>query len=470
MSSERPTAGMEDVTELTAGADHLRLVLAVGEIGVWDLDVTTGKAWRSLRHDQIFGYDKQLPSWSYEDFLSHVVEEDRARVDEAYGTALAEKRNWSFDCRILRADGKLRWIAAHGRHVVDPQNGHERIIGHVIDITESKEAEERLRLVTSELNHRTRNMLAVLQGMVRMSARRASSVADLERSLLGRMEALSRSHALTVQLSESALRIWDVINSALSPFAPEPDRFSVSGATDATLAPKIAESLSLALYELTTNAIKYGALSTGEGRVSVNVSRLAPGRAQVVWRETGGPRVSPPAQRGFGSTLLRSILRAEEGEVRIDFAETGVVCVIELPVGHDVAESERATHGEGQLDGRRVMVVEDEFLIAISLEMALGEQGALVEGPYTRLDEAQKAVSSRPDAAVLDVRLGSESSLPLARDLAGLGVPLLFVTGNVDGEELKQEFPEAQVLSKPVSEDRVVAELKRLIERRPLAR
>lgn len=461
---------MEDLTELAAGGHHLRLVLAVGEIGVWDLDATTGKAWRSLRHDQIFGYDTLLPSWSYEDFLSHVVEEDRARVDEAYGAALAEKRNWSFNCRILRADGKLRWIAVHGRHVVDPENGHERIIGHVIDITESKEAEERLRLVTSELNHRTRNMLSVLQGMVRMSARRADSVAELERSLLGRMEALSRSHALTVQLSESALRIWDVINSAVSPFAPEPDRFTVNGATDATLAPKIAESLSLALYELTTNAIKYGALSTGSGRVTVDVARLAPGRAQVLWRESGGPRVSPPAQRGFGSTLLRSILRAEEGEVRIDFAETGVTCAIELPVGHDVAESERATHGEGQLDGRRVMVVEDEFLIAISLEMALGEQGALVEGPYTRLDEAQKAVSNRPDAAVLDVRLGSDSSLPLARDLAALGVPLLFVTGNVDGEELKQEFPDAQVLSKPVSEDRVVAELKRLIERRPVAR
>ena len=71
---------------------------------------------------------------------------------------------------------------------------------------------------------------------------------------------------------------------------------------------------------------------------------------------------------------------------------------------------------------------------------------------------------------MLDVRLGSESSLPLARDLASLGVPLLFVTGNVDGEELKQEFPDAQVLSKPVSEDRVVAELKRLIESRPAGR
>jgi CheY-like chemotaxis protein len=280
------------------------------------------------------------------------------------------------------------------------------------------------------------------------------------------MEALSRSHALTVQLSDSALRVSDVIDSAISPLQPEPGRFMITGATGATLAPKIAESLSLALYELTTNAIKYGALSGESGRVAIEVSRLAPGRARVVWRETGGPKVSAPERTGFGSTLLRSILRADEGEVSIEFAETGVICTIEMPVGHDAAESERATRGEARLEGRRVMVVEDEFLIAISLEMALGEQGALVEGPYTRLGDAQKAVSTRPDAAVLDVRLGSQSSLPLARDLHALGVPLLFVTGNVDGEELKQEFPECQVLSKPVSEDRVVAELKRLIERR----
>ncbi|EYD73369.1 HWE histidine kinase domain-containing protein [Limimaricola hongkongensis] len=457
---------MEDLTELERGAEHLRLVLAVGEIGVWDLDTATGKAWRSLRHDQIFGYEALLPSWSYEDFLRHVVDEDRAAVDEAYGAALAAKQGWSFECRILRADGKLRWIAATGRFMTDSDTGHARIIGHVMDITDRKEAEDRLRLLTSELNHRTRNMLSVLQGMVRMSARRADSVADLERSLLGRMEALSRSHALTVQLSESALRVWDVVDSAVSPFAPDPERFVVTGATGATLEPKIAESLSLALYELTTNAIKYGALSNEQGRVSVEVSRLAPGRAQVVWRESGGPRVAPPERSGFGSTLLRSILRADEGDVRIDYAETGVTCIIELPVGHDVAESARATRGEARLEGRRVMVVEDEFLIAISLEMALGEQGALVEGPYTKLAEARQAVSTRPDAAVLDVRLGTESSLPLARDLTALGVPLLFVTGNVDGEKLKQEFPDSEVLSKPVSEDRVVAELKRLIERR----
>ncbi|MCP1168085.1 HWE histidine kinase domain-containing protein [Limimaricola litoreus] len=457
---------MEDLTEIERGTDHLRLVLAVGEIGVWDLDTTTGKAWRSLRHDQIFGYETGRPSWSYDDFLSHVVPEDRARVDSAYNAALEAREGWAFDSRILRADGALRWISVHGRYSRDAETGHERLIGHVMDITESKEAEERMRLVSSELNHRTRNMLSVLQGMVRMSARRAGSVRELEQSLLGRMEALSRSHALTVQLSDSALRVSDVIDSAISPFDPEPGRFMISGATGATLVPKIAESLSLALYELTTNAIKYGALSGERGRVSIEVSRLAPGRARVVWRESGGPKVSAPDRTGFGSTLLRSILRADEGEVTIDYAETGVVCTIEMPVGHDAAESERATRGEARLEGRRVMVVEDEFLIAISLEMALGEQGALVEGPYTRLSDAQKAVSTRPDAAVLDVRLGSESSLPLARDLCALDVPLLFVTGNVDGEELKQEFPDCQVLSKPVSEDRVVAELKRLIERR----
>jgi len=140
----------EDVARgRAAGKDY---ALDVGEIGAWRLDLATGTAWRSLRHDQIFGYPTLLPEWTYVMFLGHVLAEDRGAVDESYGNALSAKTDWDCTCRIRRKDGEVRWIWVKGKPELNERHEPVALYGLVQDITKLKEAE--VALAESELKYR----------------------------------------------------------------------------------------------------------------------------------------------------------------------------------------------------------------------------------------------------------------------------------------------------------------------------
>jgi PAS domain S-box-containing protein len=124
--------------------ERLRFALETSHTGAWDLDLVDHTAFRSLEHDRIFGYSELLPEWTYENFLEHILPEDRAAVDAKFQEATARQTDWSFECRIRRADGETRWIWAAGRHRADPASGRRRMAGIVQDITERKAAEASL--------------------------------------------------------------------------------------------------------------------------------------------------------------------------------------------------------------------------------------------------------------------------------------------------------------------------------------
>jgi PAS domain S-box-containing protein len=141
-----------DITEqkkaeeaLKDSGERLQHALEAGELGLWGLDVITGKAWRTLQHDKIFGYNSLLPEWTYQMFLSHVLPEDRAMVDEKFGGAISKGTEWNFECCIQRPDGQRRWIWAQGRPKFDEKHAVVQMIGLVKDITERKKAEEALK-------------------------------------------------------------------------------------------------------------------------------------------------------------------------------------------------------------------------------------------------------------------------------------------------------------------------------------
>jgi hypothetical protein len=135
---------IQDIKEaeaaVRASEDRLSFALETSHTGAWDLDLVNHTAYRSLEHDRIFGYEQPLPQWNYEMFLEHVLGEDRAAVDAKFRTATAARGDWSFECRIRRVDGEVRWIWAAGRHRVDAGGSARWMAGIVQDITDRKRA------------------------------------------------------------------------------------------------------------------------------------------------------------------------------------------------------------------------------------------------------------------------------------------------------------------------------------------
>ena len=306
------------------------MAVAVGHIGIWELDTVTGEAWRNAQHDQLFGYQAPLGSWTYDDFMQHVVEEDRERVDQAYGNALAEKEEWSFECRIRRVDGMIRWISAHGRQLPGEESQNERLIGHVIDITETKRSEEHLRLVTAELNHRLQNIIGTISGLISMSAREARDPKEVAEALQGRLKALGRTHNLTFRDRSEAVAIVDALETERSTMPDLADQVVIAVDPALYITAPMAERVMLVVHELATNAVKYGALSVPEGTVRIDAKQNPSGDTEIVWQETGGPKVAEPSRKGFGSKLIRSAL-SSDGKVEQSFEPQGVVCTITLP-------------------------------------------------------------------------------------------------------------------------------------------
>lgn len=137
--------------KLSNNEARLRLALESINAGVWDLNLQDHSAYRSLRHDQIFGYQDLLPIWTYEMFLNHVLPSDQAEVELKFNTAVNEKHDWNIECRIVRCDGMQRWIKACGRHNLDNKNLPKQMVGIVEDITERKQAEEELKQKNTEI-------------------------------------------------------------------------------------------------------------------------------------------------------------------------------------------------------------------------------------------------------------------------------------------------------------------------------
>ncbi len=318
---------------------HLELVLEMSAVGIWELDVDSGSAWRTPQHDRIFGYEAPLSEWSYARFLDHVLPEDRHMVDRLYGSALRDLRPWSFECRIRRADGETRWISASGRPVAGARPGAAKLIGHVLDITHVKRTEEHLRVLIDELNHRVRNTLSIVQAIAGRSFPDGAEPAQGRRDFRNRIDALATAHSLLTDRTGVDATIGDVVDKTLRPYerspgAPGPARFEVAGPPEPRLTARQAVSLTMALNELATNAIKHGALGAEAGRVTLDwtetMAESGP-RLEMRWRERGGPPVSRGERTGFGLTLIERLMPGDlDGAVDLDFAPEGLSCRIEF--------------------------------------------------------------------------------------------------------------------------------------------
>ena len=261
--------------------------------------------------------------------------DDRERCHAAWSRALREGAEYEIEVRTRRYDGEYRWLLVRATPVRDPDGRIIVWVGSTTDIHDRRQAEERQRMLTAELSHRVKNMLAVVQVLAERSAARASSVADSIEAFRGRLQALSAAHDALIAGDWNWASLASLVQTALEPYFGEADRIRLD-VQDLRLDPTLALTLALGLHELATNAAKYGALCSPTGRVALiaHVHAGDPGEElRMVWQEIGGPVVDRPTAAGFGTTMLcQAIEYQHKGRVELDWRKEGLICRIALPL------------------------------------------------------------------------------------------------------------------------------------------
>ncbi|MDB5440251.1 MAG: histidine kinase [Caulobacteraceae bacterium] len=229
----------------------------------------------------------------------------------------------------MRSEAVLIGLAAQAAVAIEAARLHEAALR---ELGERRAAEERQRLLLNELNHRVKNTLAAVQSIAFQTLRSARTPFDFRTAFEARLMALSQTHNLLTERSWKEASLADIVEVEMEPHGPDVGRFLLHPGAEVRLNPKAAVALGMAIHELATNAAKYGALSTARGRVEVRwtVKRK---ELRLDWRERGGPMVSPPQRRGFGSRLLERGLAGElSGEVSMHYEPEGLRCTMRLPM------------------------------------------------------------------------------------------------------------------------------------------
>ena len=317
---------------------RLRLAVEVTGLGTWDIDVRAGTRRWSKEFRAVLG----LPPEAEPDpglFASLIHPEDRDWVNACYRAAYepAGGGRYKIEFRIRRADdGAERWVLTTGRVFFDEAGRPVRGIGTIVDITGRKRAEQRQALLLAELNHRAKNLLALLQAIARQTATHAATPAAFVAAFEGRLRALAAAHDLLTASGWSGAGLRVLLERTLAPYRRGATARLEIVAEDLPLVAAVAQDLSLAVHELAANAIKHGALSVPEGKVRLTAGMAATETARelrLVWRETGGPPVARPMTTGFGTTLLSSVLvHQHRGRVELDWRREGLICAMHLPL------------------------------------------------------------------------------------------------------------------------------------------
>ncbi len=315
-----------------------RLALKAGRMGTWETDFVTGTRTWSEEGMALFG----LPSsrgrigGEADEFRAALHPDDRHLVQRFHKLAETED-TFAAEYRIVQPGGEIIWLSGRGRVVSRDANGKPlRLVNIVTDITERKGTEEHIQLLMREISHRSRNLLSVVQAIAGQTARTAGSMQEFETRFSRRLLGLAASHDLLVHEGWRGAPLAELVRQQLAPFAgPQSARLAISG-PDVILTTEAAQAIGLALHELATNAIKYGALANATGKVTISWTfETDPDGAPALrlsWIEDGGPPVTPPSRKGFGHVVIeRMVAQALNGGVIMDFAPRGLRWVLSIP-------------------------------------------------------------------------------------------------------------------------------------------
>lgn len=265
-------------------------------------------------------------------WISLIHEDDIQDVLSQRTAARAGPSAYSFEARFRHQDGDYRWMLANARPRFGAEGRFQGYIGMAMDLTTIKAAEVRQRLLINELNHRVKNTLSAVQSIARQTFRVEETPAHVRERFIDRLLAMSAAHDVLTRENWEGAAIDEIARQALQPFVDDRDAGRIEvDLPSFKVGPIAALALSMALHELATNAAKYGALSSSQGKVQIDWIASPPAQATVRWRESGGPPVGSPQRRGFGSRLLERGLAADlGGQPNLSFEPAGVVCLLPL--------------------------------------------------------------------------------------------------------------------------------------------
>jgi PAS domain S-box-containing protein len=454
------TAQLESYAgRLTESEQRRSLALAASEMGSWDWDVERGDCMWDEGQCRIFGVDPATFKVTPERIKALLDPDDWDRLTKALKDAVETPRHEA-EFRVRRANGELRWCLGTAAATVDAEGRLCRISGVTMDITDRKLAEQRQAFLAREVDHRARNVLAVVQSMLRLT--KADTTEAYVTAVEGRINALSRAHMLLAECRWEGADLRRLVDEELDPYRNGAANAITAIGPGCLLESRRAQTIALALHELATNAAKHGALVHSYGSIKLNW-RQEGSFLVLEWLESGGPPVHVPSSRGYGLRVISASIEQLGGEVKFDWQADGMSCVLSLPL------SEKAKRRNGEIARQRaadrptsisliennscVLLVEDESLVAMMMAEALVELGLTVIGPYCNTAEATQAVNDIPvGAAILDINLGREMVYPVADELEARGIPFAFVTG-YGSEGVDRRYSAVPVLLKPVDKN-----------------
>lgn len=329
---------------LSESERRLSLALAAAAIGVQDINLRTGHYVWDQRTRDLCGVPEDLKI-THDVFAASLHPEDRALVRDTLARAFdpGGDGRYSGEFRVLNfRDGQERWLSAQGQ-ITFADGKPERLVGTIMDITLRKKHEEHVEFVMHELSHRSKNLLAVVQSIARQTARQAKSFAAFEDRFMARITALMAAHDLLVKNDWAGAPIEDVVFSQLAPF--DGARIETAGGA-LVIRPEAVQNITLALHELATNAVKYGALSTPDGRIEVRwVLTEAAGVPclRLTWNEVGGPAAATSSRKGFGTVVLERVVpQALNATAKLDLSSSAVSWTLDLPTIWIVSRAERS--------------------------------------------------------------------------------------------------------------------------------
>lgn len=336
-------------------------------------------------------------------------------------------------------------------------------------VEERAKAHQKQELLIAELNHRVRNILNLIRGLINQSRGEADSIETFAAIVGGRISSLAAAHDNITRSHWAPAPLSQLIDTEAHAYlGGKHDRVVLDG-PEAMVTPEAYTVLALVIHEMMTNSAKYGALADSTGSLRIGLSRNADDALVIDWRERGGPPVRPPTRRGFGSTIIeRSIPYELGGDARIDYKLSGVEAHFLIPARHvtwkgrAVYKPDRSGDDEGSKAASttgasvpgNVLVVEDSMIIALDTEDSLRELGVRTIEVRSSVASALEAIEQdQPELAILDYNLGKENSERVAQALAERKVPFWLATGYGEMSERLDELGARGLLVKPYGKD-----------------